>query len=188
MSRFVLVKELPEDLRKGEFNIKFPDFKEEIEQYYARMNNRFKITQINVLRNIFTTISTKYGSPVDYGNKIPFSQHEGIKVDTLEDMVRVVNEMIRQYAPDAYRRQMEKQLKDRPVGIKVCYFDGPFGYTNVFDNLGILILEEKDVDVELGLADKKVVGKPAVSGPAKPASSKANNKKSEDKTTPEKAN
>lgn len=189
MSRFVLVKDLPQDLRKDEYNVKFPNFKEEIEPYHSRMNNKFKVTQINVLRNIFATIAAKYDPSIDYNSKIPFSLHEGLKVDTLEEMVCIVNEMIRKYAPNAYRKHMEKQLKSRPVGIKVCYFDGPFGYSDVFDNLGILILDAKDVDAELGLVEKKVVGRPAVSGPAKPALSKANNKKeSEDKSEPKKAN
>ena len=188
MSKFILVKEFPKDLRRDEYIVRFPDFKEEIEPYYLRINNRFKITQVNMLRNIFATIAAKYDPSIDYNSKIPYSLHEGLQIDTLEKLVSIVNEMIRKYAPNAYRKHMETQLKNRPVGIKICYFDGPFSYSDVFDKLGIQMAEEKDRDFELGIVEKKATGRPVPAN--KVESNKTNNKKkeSEDKTEPGKAN
>lgn len=166
MSKFVNTKQLPENLRKGEYVVRFPDFKEEVSEFYSRVRSNFKLTTVSMLRNILGAIGNSYDPTFDF-YAIPYNNFDGLKIDTIDELIKVVNNIVRLHAPSLYRKSMEFQIKNRPIGIKVIYFDGPFSYTDVFNNFGMFEIKEKDVDVELGLAEKKIPPKSAVKGSPK---------------------
>jgi hypothetical protein len=160
MAKFIVVDTEPTTLRKGEHVIKFPDFLEEIKANSGKAP-RGGITATNHLRNIVGTIGQKYDENLTSWSINPFN-FEGRTFNTDQDLSEIVIELLKKQHPTIFQSYVDAKIKARPDGTKVIYFVGPFNYTTAFYTNGLDLIEPKDVEVELGLKPKKVVGKPAV--------------------------
>ena len=160
MSKFVIVKTAPESLRKGESVLESPDFLEQIKAC-AHKAAKKNITGVNHLRDILNAIRLKYDEQLDIF-KVPLSQYEGLPFKDENDLSQIMVRMLKKERPLIFEKVLEYNIKNRPHGSKVIYYVGDLGDTSPFFRNGMDMIEEKDVDVELGLKAKKIVGKPAV--------------------------
>jgi hypothetical protein len=160
MSKFVSVKTAPETLRKGEIVIESPDFLEQI-RACAHKAAKKNITGVNHLRDILNAIQQKFETDLAIF-KVPLSQYEGLPFENENDLSRIIIRLLKKERPLVFEKVLEYNIKNRPFGSKVIYYVGDWCDTGAFTRNGIDSIDEKDVDVELGLKAKKVVGKPAV--------------------------
>lgn len=157
-TKFVTVQEVPEELPKGAIVIQAPNFLEEIKSNKAR-EPRGNITAGTHLRYIVGSIGEKYDQELSAYTVRPHL-FEGRRYETDEDLAQIVVEMLRSQYPKVFDRYLDHQIRNRPANTKLIYYVGNFADTAPFFTNGIDKLAEKDVDVFLGLKEKKVVGKP----------------------------
>lgn len=160
MAKFVMVDEAPPELRKGEFVIQSPDFLDEI-RANAKMTPRSGRTGTNQLRAIVGSIGAKYDPNITAWNIRPHL-YEDRTFANEQELSAIIVDLLRTQQPRVFDSYLEHQIKNRPQGVKVIYYVGSFADTGAFNRNGIDQMNLKDVDVELNLKAKKVVGKPAV--------------------------
>jgi hypothetical protein len=160
MSKFVLVKELPETLNKGEVAITEPNFMPEILQN-MRKAPRVKNTAINHLREILNSIAVKYDQSMDV-MRIRLHNYEGVPYSDDADLHKIIIKILSSEYPVVLEKYLDYQIKSRPMGTKLVYFSGALSACTPFYNNGLDLIEEKDVDSYLSGKPKKVVGKPAI--------------------------
>ena len=160
MSKFVIVKKVPETLGKGEAVITAPSFLEQV-QALANRGVKRNVTAINQMRDILNAIQQKYELDLKLF-KIPFSQYEGRPFTSTEDLNKIIVDLLKKERPEVFEKILEYNIRNRPYGSKLIYYVGNLNDTGPFFKQGIEMIEEKDVDEFLGLKPKKTVGKPAV--------------------------
>lgn len=160
MSKFVVVKQKPEELRKDEHVIEMPKFLDEIRSN-ATKAPRNGLVGANHLRAIAGSIGEKYDQNLTSWSIRPHL-FEGRPFSTDEELSVIVLDMLASQYPTIVDSYLVDAVKRRPLGTKLVYFVGPFQKTMAFTMNGMDQIEEKDVDAYLGLKPKKVVGKPAV--------------------------
>ena len=162
MAKFVITKEVPSPLREGEFVIDMPDFVPEIRSARAKPNTAKDITRASHLRSIAQMVAIKYDNTFDVLSKMGVHDFEGRQFGSDQDLSAIVLEMFNKFHPQIFSKYIDVQLKNRPRDTKIVYFTGPVDFIQTFFDNGLDRLEPKNVEVELGLKNKKVVGKPAV--------------------------
>lgn len=160
MSKFVVVKQAPADLRDGEHVIEMPTFLEEI-QANANKAPRNNLVGVNHLRAIVGSIGDKYDPALTSWNIRPH-EFEGRAFANDRELSRIVIELLEKQYPSIFDSYLSHKVKQRPVGTKLVYFVGPFQKSMAFFMNGLDSIEEKEIDVYLGLKPKKVIGKPAI--------------------------
>jgi hypothetical protein len=159
MSKFVIVKTAPANLRKGEVVLESPSF---LEQIRANAHKARKgLTAVNHMRDILNAIQQRFEADINVF-KIPFSQYEGLPFANEDELSKIVIRLLKKESPGVFEKVLEYNIKNRPHGSKLIYYVGDLDGTGPFFRNGIDMIDEKDVDVELGLKPKKIVGKPAV--------------------------
>ncbi len=162
MSKFVVVKQAPEKLEKGEYVLTMPNFLEEIRESHGKAGVR-KLTGVNHLRAIAGLIGQRY-APEDfspYKHVVP-ANFDGIPYSTDEDLSKVVLNMFMATYPQILDKYFDTKIKQRPFGTKLVYFVGDFLHTGNLQRNGLDQIDEKEVDVYMGRKEKKVRGKPAI--------------------------
>ncbi len=159
-TRFVVVKEEPKDLPKGTTVIRSPDFMEEIVANKSR-EPRGGHTAATHLRYIVGSIGQNYDPELSAYTVRPHL-FEGRKYDNDQELSKIVLEMLKSQYPQVFDRYLECKIRARPPNVKLIYYVGNFGNSTAFFTNGIDVIDEKDVDVLLGIKSKKVVGKPAI--------------------------
>ncbi len=159
-TKFVCVKVAPKHLNKDCIVISQPDFISEIEANKSR-EPRGNITASTHLRYIVGTIGERYDPELSAYSIRPHI-FEGRKYDNDAQLSDIVTEMLKAQYPKVFDRYLDNQIRNRPINTKLIYYVGDFTTTTPFFSNGIDKIEEKDVDVFLGLKEKKTVGKPAV--------------------------
>lgn len=160
MTKFVVCKEAPETLRDGEMVIQEPDFLDAIE-LNKRRQPRGNLTGAAHLRFIVDTIGAKYDEALS-AYSVRVHNYEGLPYENDEDLSKIVRRLLKEQYPSIYAKYLDAAIKGRPKNTKVIYYVGNFTDTTPFFSNGIDLLDEKEVDVHLGLKQKKLVGKPAV--------------------------
>lgn len=160
MSKFVVVKEAPKELPKDTHVIRMPTFIEEI-RANANKTALNGLTGVNHLRSIAGSIGDKYDQNLTSWSVRP-NLYEGRAYANDEELSAIVLDMLNTQYPSIIDSYLMYQVKHRPVGTKLIYFVGPFQKTMAFTMNGLDHIEEKEVDVYLGLKEKKVIGKPAI--------------------------
>jgi hypothetical protein len=161
MAKYVMVNEAPVDLRRDEYVVKMPDFMQEIEEN-AKKAPRSNNVGINHLRTVVGTIGMKYDPTLTAWNIQPFN-YEARPYANWQEFSAMVLELLKEQHPSAIHGYIDAMIKARPHGTKLVYFVGPFEWTTMFVRNGIDSIELKDVDVYLGLKQKKVNPKAAIS-------------------------
>lgn len=160
MAKFVVVKEAPETLEKGEYLIAQPTFMEQIVANQKKAP-KHKQTAINHLREVLNSIGQAYDPDMNVF-KIKLFNYEGLAFNTNEDLSAIVVRILQNEYPVIFDKYVEHQLKARPTNTKLVYYVGNFTTTTPFYNAGLDLIEEKDVEAYMTGKPKKVVGKPAV--------------------------
>jgi len=145
MAVYILVKEAPTKLEKGEAVISGPNF---LEQIKANTNKapRKKITAVNHLRQVVTDILMKYDPDGAISTTpIPFGDYEGLAFDTDFDLHDVVMKIVRRHLPALFDKYVDFHIKNRPFGVKTIFFTGSHLNSGPFTRNGINKVELKDL-------------------------------------------
>ena len=160
MAKFVVVKNAPEKLEKGEIVITPPTFLAQIQEN-ARKAPRKQLTAINHLREILNSIATKYDTEMNV-MKFRLVNYEGLPYANNEDLSVVILRILKEQYPQVLEKYLEKEIQSRPLGTQLVYYTGSFNTTGPFYKSGLDHLEEKDLESFVTGKPKKVVGKPAI--------------------------
>lgn len=160
MSKFVVVKEAPKELKKGEYLIDTPSFLPEIVLHKTK-KPKTGLTGHNYIRMIVDSISQTYDPENMTAYSVRAHLYDGRPITSDEDMDKIVLEMLRNDYPSVFAKYLDKKIKDRPTGTTLIYYvDSDIkGQYEIFYKNGLS--EEKASTLKKEKSDK-VVGKPAV--------------------------
>ena len=160
MAKFVVVKQAPETLEKGEIVIGQPDFLDQI-IFNTKKAPKHKQTAKNHLREVLSSIAEKYDHDMNVF-KINLTNYEGLTFKDDNDLSTILTRILRNEYPQIFDKYLEFQLKNRPMNTKLIYYVGDLTATTPFYSAGIDLIDETDVDSYMTGKPKKIVGKPAV--------------------------
>lgn len=160
MAKFIVVKQVPQTLEKGEVVINPPLFLEEI-QANVRKEPRRKQTAINHLREVLNSIATKYDPEMNV-MKFRLVNYEGISYADDAALSAIILRILNAERPVTLDNYLDHQIRTRPMNTKLVYYTGNFNTTGPFYKNGLDLIEEKDLESYMTGKPKKVVGKPAV--------------------------
>jgi hypothetical protein len=160
MAKFIVVKEAPKTLEKGEIVIGQPDFMDEI-LANVKKAPKHKLTGISHLREVLTSIGQKYDQDMNVF-KIRLINYEGLPFKDNDELSVIVNRILKNEYPVVFDKYLDYKLKQRPMNTKLIYYVGDFTTTGPFYKAGLDLIEEKDVESYMTGKPKKIVGKPAI--------------------------
>lgn len=160
MAKFVVVKEAPETLGKGEVVINPPNFLEQIEAN-SRKAPKHKQTATHHLRELLNSIAEKYDHDMN-PLSIKLVNYVGVPFKDNNELSAILVRLLGNEYPAIFNKVLAYELKNRPMNTKLVYYTGDFTSTAAFYEAGLDLIEEKDVEGYLTGKPKKVVGKPAV--------------------------
>lgn len=158
MTKFVIVKEAPKDLKKGELVIEKPNFMEEISLNRAKAP-RNGLTGVYHIRAIAGSIAQNYDPSEMTEYSVKAQSYEGRPFSSDEELNDIIVEMIAASRPQIFTKYLDKKIKNRPAKTDLLYVvkaDIPFLYETLYQNGISELVEEKEEK------PKKTVGKPAV--------------------------
>jgi hypothetical protein len=158
MAKFVVVREAPTELNKGDYLIDAPKFLEEIQSQKAKAG-RSGLTALNHLRAIIETIAFNYDPLEMNPMKIRTNDFEGVPFSSDEELNTIINKMLRKDYPAVFTKYLDKKIKSRPKDTQTVYYvesDIKNAHETFYQNGIDYLKEEKPVK------SGKVVGKPAV--------------------------
>lgn len=160
MSKFVVVKEAPKEIKKGEYLIDKPSFVEQIALHSAK-KPRNGLTGSHYLRMITDSIAQAFDPENMTAYSIKAHLYEGRQFSSDEEMNAIMVEALKQDYPSVFAKYLEVKVRNRPSKTeRVIYVDSDIsGQYEIFYRNGLS--EEKQ---EAPQKDKsnKVVGKPAI--------------------------
>lgn len=162
MSKFLILKNPPETLEKGEFVIHEPNFMPEI---VATRQKRPKsnLLTVNYLREVIAAVGLKYiGEDFDVLRSVNVSKYVGIPCDTEEQIHEVLIKAFDSQCPEILRAVVHYQFKQRPSRTNLIYYTGNPRYSIQLVELGLEQVSQKDFDDLKSGKAKKIVGKPAI--------------------------
>ena len=160
MAKFIVVKEAPKELKKGEYLIDSPSFVDQI-ALHSTKKPRNGLTGSHYLRMIMDSISQAYDPENTTAYSIKAHLYEGRKFETDQDMNDIMVQAIQNDCPSIFPKYLEAKIRNRPVGTElVIYVDSkiPHQY-EIFYRNGFAEIVEKESQKP---KSDKVVGKPAI--------------------------
>lgn len=158
MSKFIITKNVPEVLEKGEYIISRPDFKPEIQAAKAKKPRSNAVT-INYLREVIAAIGNKYiGEDFDTLRAVNASKYVGVPCETEEQMNELLIKAFEQDYPQLIHAYVHAMFKQRPTGTNLIYFSGGTKFCTKLIELGLEQINVKDLE-KLQNKTKKVVEK-----------------------------
>lgn len=161
MAKFVVVKEAPTSLEKGEFLIEAPNFLEQVVAN-ARKAPKHNQTAVHHLREILNSIAEKYDHDMN-PLSVKLVNYVGLPFTSNEDLSAIVVRILKNEYPAVFDKVVAYDLTKRPMNTKLVYYTGEFNTTTPFYSAGLDLIEMKDVENYMSGKPKKTVGKPAVS-------------------------
>ena len=160
MSKFVIVKDKPEELKKGEYVIDTPSFVEEIQQHKTKAPKN-GLTGAYHLRVIADSIAQNYDPENMTGFSVKVHKFEGRPYASDEELNSIVVEMLRESCPNVFLKYVDKKIRTRPHGTSLVYYvdSDVKGAYDLFYRYGLS--DARDVEPDTS-KPKKLVGKPAV--------------------------
>ena len=146
MTKFVVTKNVPENLSKDCYVIRYPDFMEEI-LANKRREPRGNITANAHLRFITGTIAEKY-DPTNHLGAAIIRPHlfEGRTYSNDEELSKIIVEMLESQYHSIFEKYLAYKVKHRPMNVKVIYWTGPYQMTTPFFQHGLDKLDENEVE------------------------------------------
>lgn len=136
MSKFVVVKEAPAELKKGEYLIDKPSFLPEIALHKTK-KPRNNHTGSHYIRMIVDSIGQAYDPENMTAYSVKAHNYEGRRFETDEEMDAIVVEMLKNDCPGVFTKYLDKKIRTRPTGTSlVIYVDSkiPFQYEQFYNN------------------------------------------------------
>lgn len=160
MSKFVVVKEAPKELKKGEYLIDKPSFVEQIALHSAK-KPRNGLTGSHYIRMVTDSIAQAYDPENMTAYSVKAHLYEGRKFETDEDMNTIIVEALTNDYPAVFAKYLENKIRNRPAKTElVIYVNSDIkGQYELFYQNG---LSEQTEEAPQKPKSDKVVGKPAV--------------------------
>ena len=162
MSKFVIVKEAPAELKEGEYLIDSPSFVDQVAHHKAK-KPRNGLTERMYLDAIMNSIGEAYdsGNTDPHSNRVKYHNYTGILTETDKDVSEVLLRAIRSDCQHLLPKYVETKVRTRPAGTNlVIYVDSDIkGVYEIFHKYG---LSEQEKETTQKPKSDKVVGKPAV--------------------------
>lgn len=160
MAKFVVVKEAPATLEKGEYVVNTPNFLEQIEAN-SRKAPKHMQTATHHLRELLNSVAEKYDHEMN-PLSVKLVNYVGLPFKDNNDLSAILVRILRNEYPAIFDKVIAYDLKNRPMNTKLVYFVGNFTSTAAFYSAGLDLVDQKDVEGYMTGKPKKVVGKPAV--------------------------
>jgi hypothetical protein len=162
MSNFVCVDSAPSELEKHAFVVPRISFMDQILKCKSKQPKNGTISR-NHLREVIAFIGMEYGDEeFDPLTSINISSLVGRTCSSDEEFDELLFNLFDKQYPKMFDCFVLHHLKQRPVGTKLVYFLPKNKGTKPLYDLGLQNIKASDIDVALGIKEKKVVGKPAV--------------------------
>lgn len=162
MSKFVIVKQAPADLKKGEYLIDTPSFVAQIAQHKVK-KPRSGLTERMYLDAIMNSIGEIYdsGNTDPHSSRVKYHNYIGIQAPEDRDVSEVILRAIRSDCSHLLGKYLDIKVKQRPSGTNlVIYVDSDIqGQYEIFQKNGLV--EDKPEKLQKPTSDK-LVGKPAI--------------------------
>ena len=160
MSKFVIVKEAPKDLKDGEYLIDKPSFLTEIALHKAKAPKN-GLTALHHLRALTEAIAHAYDPENMSGFSIKAFKYEGRPFSSDEDLNSIMVEALKQDYPAVFQKYLDVKIKARPSKTSLVYYvdSGIRGSYEIFYKNGLSELEKETVQK---VKSDKIVGKPAI--------------------------
>ena len=156
--QFVRVKEVPVELRKGEYVVEAPTFIDEVRACFHK-RPRNNSMSINYLRELVAAVGARY-LPEDFNplTDVNVANFKGTPCTTEGEANEILLKLFKQKYPRALDAFVEHHVKRRPDGTRTIYFLGDGTQAGVFLKHGLQEVLLKDLYKDE--KPKKVVGKP----------------------------
>ncbi len=160
MSKFVVVKEAPKELKKGEYLIDKPSFVEQIALHSAK-KPRNGLTGSHYIRMVTDSIGQAYDPENMTAYVVKAHLYEGRPFTSDEDMNNIMVEALRADYPAVFPKYLETKIRNRPAKTeRVIYVDsGIAGQYEIFYRNGF---SEEKQEAPQKEKSNQVVGKPAI--------------------------
>ena len=138
MSQFKVVKKTPTKLNDNEYVISYPDFSEEIADSCARVAQpgKKRLTENNMMRNALVLIGMRY-YPEFNAFQIPLGNYEGLPYSTTGDISDLLVRILEKYSPKVIDAKIVNDIKKRPEGTTLVFFNGPKDKKSLFIQEGL---------------------------------------------------
>lgn len=136
MSKFVVVKEAPKKINKGEYLIDAPSFLPQIALHRTKVP-RNGLTGSHYIRMIIDSVAQAYDPENMTAYSVKAHNYEGRQISSDEDMDKIVVEMLRTDCPGVFTKYLDNKIKTRPSGTSlIIYVDSkiPFQYEQFYKN------------------------------------------------------
>lgn len=174
MSKFVVVKEAPKELKKGEYLIDKPSFLEQVTLHKSK-KPRNGLTGSHYLRMITDSIAQAYDPENMTAYSIKAHKYEGRPFTSDEEVDAIMVDALQQDCPSVFAKYLDVKIRNRPKGTeRIIYVDSNIsGQYEVFYRNG---LSEEKVEATQKAKPDKVVGRPAIKGNTFKVDEKGNSK------------
>lgn len=158
MAKFIVVKEAPEQLEKGDYLIGAPSFLEQIALHRAK-KPRNGLTGPHYLRMIVDSIGQAYDPENMTAYSIKAHNYEGLPFSTDEDVNAILVKALLVDYPAVFPKYLDSKIRNRPKGTeRIFYVNSDIkGQYELFYKNG---LDEERI--EPVKKSNRVVGKPAI--------------------------
>ena len=138
MSKFVVVKEAPKDLNKGEYVIDTPSFLPQINLHKTK-KPRNGMTGSHYIRMIIDSIAQAYDPDNMTAYSVKAHNYEGRKFNSDEEMNAIVLQMLQADYPSVFAKYLDTKIKLRPSGTSLVYYvdSGIQGQLEIFYKNGL---------------------------------------------------
>ena len=121
MSKFMVVKEAPETLEKGEYVIDRPSFLQQVVLHRAK-KPRNGLTGSHYLRMIADSIAQAFDPENMTAYSIKAHKYEGVPFSCDEDIDKIMVNAMTQDCPTVFPKYLEAKIKNRPSGTTLVYY------------------------------------------------------------------
>jgi len=160
MSKFVVVKEAPAELKKGEYLIDTPSFVPQIALHRTKVP-RNGLTGTHYLRMVTDSIAQAYDPENMTAYSIKAHLYDGRPFSSDEELNKIIVEALHNDYPAVFGKYLDVKIRNRPANTeRVIYVDSKI--TNQYEIFYKNGLSEEKVEAPQKPKSDKVVGKPAV--------------------------
>ena len=158
MSKFVVVKEAPKELKTGEFLIDKPSFLSQIALHQSKKPKN-GLTGLHYLRMIIDSISQAYDPENMTAYSVKAFKYEGRKFTTDQDIDDIIVDALTQDYPSVFSKYLDVKIKTRPSGTSLIYYvdSNLKGANEIFYKNGL-----SEAEPEPKKKSDKIVGRPAI--------------------------
>ena len=147
MSKFVVVKEAPKDLKKGEHVIDAPSFMREIALHRAK-KPRNGLTGPHYIRMVVDSIAQAYDPENMSAYSVKAHLYDGLKFSSDEEFNAIVVRALQNDCPGVFPKYLNNKIRNRPAGTQLVYYvdSNILGARELFHANGLSEAEQNQAD------------------------------------------